>query len=93
MHDAHTAEDLVLRDAVRYIENFGVTPVITSSVHRSKGYTGSTSLQPPQIDGENYGICERRASYNTKEVLVDTRSVISSVSYIYAVVPSFLAKG
>ncbi|XP_061343879.1 uncharacterized protein LOC133289873 [Gastrolobium bilobum] len=84
-------EDLVLRDAVRC--SFRVTPGVISSVHCSEDYTRNTSLRPPQIGGENHGICERRAFNNSKELLVDTRSIIVNANYITAAVPSFLLKG
>ncbi|RYR67985.1 hypothetical protein Ahy_A03g014455 isoform E [Arachis hypogaea] len=84
-------QDLVLRDAIRCIENFGVTPTISSSVCCSNGYTISTSWKPPQC---GIGICENnRASYNTRELLVDTRSLIVHASHITAIVPSICYKG
>jgi len=76
----------VLRDAVRYTENFGDTPLVNPSAHNSKGYhTRNTSLQSPQVGSENHEIYGRRAINNNSELLVDTRSI--------AAVPSFLFKG
>ncbi|KAK7358364.1 hypothetical protein VNO77_00291 [Canavalia gladiata] len=86
-------EDLVLKDIHRYKENFGVIPVVISSVPCSKGYTRSTSLQSPQIGGENHGICETRAVNNSKQLLEHTRSITLFASSVYAAVPSFLLKG
>ncbi|KAK7251539.1 hypothetical protein RIF29_34829 [Crotalaria pallida] len=86
-------EDLVRRDTVRWTQNCGATPLVFSSVHYSKGYTGCTSSQPSKIGGENHGMCERRVFNNSKELLVDTRSVILNVNYIFSVVPSILLKG
>lgn len=74
-------------------QNFGVTPVLISSVHSSNGYIRSTSLQPPQVGGENHEICERRAFNNSRELFVDTRSIITNASYVSAAVPSLLLKG
>ncbi|WJX48278.1 hypothetical protein P8452_34867 [Trifolium repens] len=79
-------EDLVLRDVVRCTENFEATPLVTSSGHSSNGYTKSTSLQPPQLGGENHEICGRRDINNNSELLLDTRSLTATV-------PSFLLKG
>jgi hypothetical protein len=77
---------LVLRDAVRWTENFEATPLVTSSGHSSNGYTKSAFLQPPQVGSENHEICGRRdINYNT-ELLLDTRSLTATV-------PSFLLKG
>ncbi|KAK7319958.1 hypothetical protein RJT34_04687 [Clitoria ternatea] len=86
----HFIEDLVLKDIVRYTENFVAIPVITSSVHCSEG-TG-TSLHP-RISGENHGISERRAFNNNKELLEDTRSIILQDNSISGAVTSFLLKG
>ncbi|CAL0313859.1 unnamed protein product [Lupinus luteus] len=85
-------EDLVHRDANRWTRNFRVTPVLFSSVQCSKGYTDSTSSQPPQIGGENNGISERKVSNNCKEVLVDKRSVVINVNNIFSIIPSILLK-
>ncbi|XP_019424383.1 PREDICTED: uncharacterized protein LOC109333374 isoform X2 [Lupinus angustifolius] len=85
-------EDLVHRDTNRWTRNFRVTPGLFSSVHCAKGYTGSTSSQPPQIGGENNGIGERKVSNNCKELLVDKRSVILNVNYIFSTIPSILLK-
>lgn len=80
----------MLRDAIRGRENFRATPLI-SSQHNSKE---TTSLQPPQVGGENNEICGRRAfNNNNSELLVDTRSVIIKASYVSAALPSFLLKG
>ncbi|KAJ1393543.1 Alpha/Beta hydrolase fold [Sesbania bispinosa] len=80
-------EALALRDVLKYTQIFGVTPVV---IHTSKGHTGSTSLQPPQIGGENNGTWERRAFNNHNELSVDTRPIVLNNSYIPAAVPSFL---
>lgn len=87
-------EDLVLRDAVRYTENFGATPLVNSTAHNSKGYdTRSTSLQPSQVGSENHEIYGRRAINNNSELLVDSRSITVNACYVSAAVPSFLLKG
>ncbi|XP_020221624.1 uncharacterized protein LOC109804243 [Cajanus cajan] len=83
-------EDLVLREIARYTESLGVTPVAIPSVH---GSTRSTSLQPSQIGGENHGIFEKRASNNSKELLVDTSSIVLYAISISEAVPSFFLKG
>jgi hypothetical protein len=85
---------LVLRDAVRYTENFGATPLVNSTAHNSKGYdTRNTSLQPSQVGSENHEIYGRRAINNNSELLVDSRSITVNASYVSAAVPSFLLKG
>lgn len=85
---------MVLRDAVRYTENFGATPLGNSSAHNSKGYyTRSTSLQPSQVGSENHEIYGRRVINNNSELLVDTRSIAVNASYVSAAVPSLLLKG
>jgi len=79
---------LVLRDAVRYTENFGATPLVNSSAHNS-----STSLQPSQVGSENHEIYGRIAINNNSELLVDNRSIAVNASYASPAVPSFLLKG
>ncbi|KAF7819778.1 alpha/beta-hydrolase domain protein [Senna tora] len=81
-------EDLVVRDADRWKEDYVFNPGVFSSVHCTKSYT-STSSSRPESGGSIHGICGRGTVDIIEELLVDTGSVILNPIDISVVVPLF----